>query len=166
MEAFSQVFGVSEVFVACRSGLSAHALVQRAHRAGVAASVVNDLDSAVSAAGIIVTATDSATPVLPSHVAPAAFVSAIGAFSPHEAELPPQLLGRGTVVVDDLERARVEAGDVIQAVELGAVQWSAVRGLSEVLASPLPTIPGPRVFKAVGTSLLDLAAAHLACGVS
>ena len=101
--------------------------------------------------------------MLPDGVAEDAFVAAVGSFEPGAAELPAGLVGRAAVVVDTLEGAREEAGDLIQAEEAGAFSWGGVTQLEDALrASERPE--GPVVFKSVGHALWDLAAARTAFG--
>jgi ornithine cyclodeaminase len=72
-------------------------------------------------------------------------------------ELPPELLERAYVVVDDLEAAAAEAGDLIQA---GRAPNTTLR---ELLADSNAQIgEDVTVFKSVGVAAQDVAAAHLA----
>ena len=68
------------------------------------------------------------------------------------------------MVVDTLEAAETEAGDLIQAVAAGRLRWSEVTGLESLLKNPTE-VDQPTVFKSVGHALFDLAAAHVAFGV-
>jgi ornithine cyclodeaminase len=64
-------------------------------------------------------------------------------------------------VVDTLEGAREEAGDLIQAKRVGAFEWDSATSLEDALrASERPK--GTVVFKSVGHALWDLAAARTA----
>jgi 1-piperideine-2-carboxylate/1-pyrroline-2-carboxylate reductase [NAD(P)H] len=101
--------------------------------------------------------------VLPGAVADDAFVAAVGSFEPGAAELPAGLVGRAAIVVDTLEGAREEAGDLIQAEKAGAFSWGNATPLEDVLrTSERPE--GPVVFKSVGHALWDLAAARTVFG--
>jgi 1-piperideine-2-carboxylate/1-pyrroline-2-carboxylate reductase [NAD(P)H] len=62
-------------------------------------------------------------------------------------------------VVDDVEGARHEAGDLIQA----GVDWTGVRALGDILAGNKARPHGVPVFKTVGQAAWDLAAARVAC---
>jgi ornithine cyclodeaminase len=101
--------------------------------------------------------------VLPEEVPDGIFVAAVGSFEPEAAELPAELVSRSTVVVDTLEGAREEAGDLIQAKRVGAFEWDSATSLEDALrASERPK--GTVVFKSVGHALWDLAAARTAFG--
>ncbi|MBA3951208.1 MAG: delta(1)-pyrroline-2-carboxylate reductase family protein, partial [Rubrobacter sp.] len=128
---------------------------------GMDAAVVATPEAALSEVSLVVTATTSREPVLPDAVAEGTFVAAVGSFEPEAAELLPELVSNSTVVVDTMEGAKEEAGDLIRAERAGAFRWSGVTELEEVLRGwdrPSGTV----VFKSVGHSLWDLAAARTA----
>ncbi|HEY0069437.1 MAG TPA: delta(1)-pyrroline-2-carboxylate reductase family protein, partial [Chloroflexia bacterium] len=126
---------------------------------GLDARAVSDPGEVLARLGLIVTATTSTRPVLPSDVPDSAFIAAVGAYTPSMAELPPGLVHRSRLFVDTLEGAQAEAGDLIQA----GVDWSQVTPLDQALDMERPE-SGPIVFKSVGHALWDLAAARLAVG--
>ena len=116
-------------------------------------------EEAVRGAQVVVTMTTSGTPVLAAEwVEPGALVVAAGSNYPNRAELPPDLVhGARAVVVDQLETARLESGDLLTAgydldtaIELGAV----LAGKAAV-----PEGPAPLLFESHGLALWDLAAA-------
>ncbi|HEV2091800.1 MAG TPA: delta(1)-pyrroline-2-carboxylate reductase family protein [Rubrobacter sp.] len=161
LEAFREGLGVSRVFVSARTPESAEALAAHAERLGMEAAVVAAPEEALAEAGLVVTATTSREPVLPDAVAEGTFVAAVGSFEPEAAELPPGLVSDSTVVVDTMEGAEEEAGDLIRAEKTGAFRWSDATELEEVLRGrerPSGTV----IFKSVGHSLWDLAAARTA----
>jgi 1-piperideine-2-carboxylate/1-pyrroline-2-carboxylate reductase [NAD(P)H] len=114
--------------------------------------------SAACAAQAIITLTTSACPVLPDSMREDLLVIGVGAFRPQLAELPPALLRSRRIVVDTLEGARAEAGDLIQA----DLDWTRVTEMVDRLDGPLPADGAAPVFKTVGTAAWDLAAAHVA----
>ncbi len=154
--AFAATFEGMRIFVAGRTPERVQALVARAQAEGIDAQTVADLQAALPQCGMVITATSSSVPVLPDAVREDAFVAAIGAFTPTMAELPPTLVRRARIVVDTLEGAQHEAGDLIQA----GVNWGLVEPLAE--AQHRPPAGGVTVFKSVGCALWDLAAAHVA----
>lgn len=132
-----------------------------------------DIEGAASAADavrdadLVVLATSSDRPVVESGwIADGAHVVSVGACRPDQREMDPALLARARVVVDSLEAASVESGDIVSGLaegrfgldhlagELGAVVTGTVRGrtrLDEVT-----------VFKSLGLAVEDLAAGDLA----
>ena len=161
LEAFHEGLGVSKAFVCSRTRENAEALAAHAGNLGVKAVVVEEPEEALAEASLIVTATTSREPVLPEGVAEGTFVAAVGSFEPGAAELPPGLVGGSAVGVATMEGAREEAGDLIQAQKAGAFRWEDATPLEEVLGGRVPT-GGTVVFKSVGHSLWDLAAARTA----
>ena len=163
LEAFREGLGVREVSVASRTAGKAEALAEHARSLGMEARALTGPDEALGEAlgevGLVVTATTSREPVLPEEVPDGTFVAAVGSFEPEAAELPPGLVSRSTVVVDTIEGAREEAGDLIRAQEAGAFSWEDATALGDVLRTrqrPRGTV----VFKSVGHALWDLAAAR------
>ena len=157
LDAFADGLGTRRVLIASRTPASAEALAAYAIGRGLNASVIVDAAAAALEASLIVTATTSATSVLPDFVGQNAFIAAVGAFKSSMAEVPSGLARDAKVVVDSLEGAQAEAGDLIQA----GIDWSAARALEDVLGEPRPA-RGPILFKSVGHALWDLAAARLA----
>ena len=161
LEAFREGLGTSRVFVTSRTAERAASLGKRAEELGVESRVVEDPKEALDEVSLVVTATTSREPVLPEEVPEDVFVAAVGSFEPEAAELPAGLISRSAVVVDTLERAREEAGDLIQAERAGAFEWDSATPLEDALrASKRPG--GTVVFKSVGHALWDLAAARTA----
>ena len=119
---------------------------------------VEDADEAAGQADVISCATPATSPIFSeSSAREGSHVNAIGAFTPEMVELAPDLLERAYVVVDDLEAASSEAGDLIQAGRLPNTT------LRELLAGTSPEIgEDVTVFKSVGVAAQDVAAAHLA----
>lgn len=117
---------------------------------------------AVRGADIVVTATTSATPVVPTAEVPAgAHLTAIGAFTPDTREVEGDLVARATVVVDSRAACLAEAGDLLLAI--GEGRFSPERIHAEIGEIAAGTRPGRRdpaeitLFKSVGTAVLDVA---------
>ncbi len=124
------------------------------------ATVVDDADEAVAAADVVTTATPATTPLFSARsLRPGSHVNAVGAFTPAMCELPAELVRAGYVVVDDLEAAAEEAGDLLQA----GVPASTTVG--DLLAGRVRPPGGTTVFKSVGIASQDVAAAAAALGV-
>lgn len=88
-------------------------------------------------------------------------VNAVGAYKPHARELDDATMRRAAVYVEDRHAALAEAGDVVQAVESGAVDPSEIRELRDLLDGP-PQAADVTVFKSVGLASEDLAVAAAA----
>jgi alanine dehydrogenase len=113
---------------------------------------------------IVVTATTAEEPVLHGEwLRDGAFVCAVGANAPASRELDDDVLLRADFVCTDAcAQAQLEAGDLINAVERGALDWSAVHELQDVVTSRLPgrrSDDAITLFKSNGLAAWDLAAA-------
>ena len=98
------------------------------------------------------------------HVAPGAFVAAVGADNPEKQEIEPELLATSAVVADVLEQCAT-IGDLHHAIAAGLMRREDVRAeLAEVVAG---TKPGRRsadeivVFDSTGSAAMDVAAAAI-----
>jgi alanine dehydrogenase len=120
---------------------------------------------AVHRADIICTATTATKPVFDGNdLKPGAHINAIGAFTPGMREVDETTLERALVIVDTLESARKEAGDLIIPIDAGAYSWDRVHAeLGELLTGAKPGRENARqvtLFKSVGLAIQDAAAAR------
>ena len=124
---------------------------------------------ALRGATVIVTATNSATPVFAAaDVEAGAHVICVGSGSAAATEVEPALLARAAAIrVDHLQSCLEEAGEIVQAVRGGFIEPGAVRELGEVVLSRAPGRRSPddiTVYKAVGNGTQDAALAALLLG--
>ncbi len=173
MQAFVQGLCVREVIVASRSLPSAQLLVQQTHdlfkELGVRdgqASVATNLADALVRCPLVVVCTPANEIVLhtPTGLHPQAFISAVGAYKAHMAELAPSVVQHfaqfGSIVVDTADAAH-EAGDLMQA----GIEIAQCATLQHIVQLPAPTPllqRTPTLFKSCGWAGWDLAAARLA----
>jgi ornithine cyclodeaminase len=134
----------------------------RAFADGVGARVGEAAD--VARADIVACCTTARTPLFDGSLLPAtATVVAVGSHEPDAREVDGSTVGRSTVVVEAASAALREAGDVVLAVQEGALEPGALVGLADVVRGRVQLPPGrPRLFKSVGMAWEDLvvAAAH------
>jgi alanine dehydrogenase len=132
---------------------------------GVKTVAVESAEAAVRGAGIVITITTSASPVLEADwVEPDALVVAVGSNFPNRAEIPADLVARAkTVVVDQLADARLESGDLIQAEAAGKFAWDRAVEMGSIVTGKWtpPEEPGIVIFESHGLALWDLAAASV-----
>lgn len=124
-------------------------------------------DEALESADVVVCATSARSPVFDSALLrDDAVVVAVGSHEPDARELDAPLLGRATVVVEDIATALREAGDVVLAITESTLTAADLVPMRDVLTGDvaLPT-DRPLVFKSVGMSWQDLvvAAAVVRC---
>lgn len=149
VDAVREVRPIERVIVWSRSRESAGALARR-----VGGEVQLDANRAVEQGDVISCATPARQPLFSaSSVESGTHVNAVGAFTPEMVELPGGLLSEAFVVVDDLDAAAAEAGDLIQA---GRVPDATI---TEVLEGVVHPLGSTTVFKSVGIASQDVAAA-------
>ena len=114
-------------------------------------------EEAVRGADVIVTATNSTTPVLKgAWLKHGCHVNAIGACRPDWRELDDAAMKKGVVFVDSREGAMKESGDVILS------RADVYAELGEALAGKLPARANETtIFKSLGMAVEDIAAAML-----
>ena len=137
---------------------------EMSERIGVAVEPAASSEDAVKGAEILITATSATQVVLEgSWLVPGAHINAMGANWPQKRELDAATVDRaGKIVVDSLEQAKMEAGDLIQAFGEDAARWNAVKELSGIVAGKVPGRTTPAeitLFKSNGIAAWDLAAA-------
>jgi ornithine cyclodeaminase/alanine dehydrogenase-like protein (mu-crystallin family) len=122
---------------------------------------------AVDGAGIVVTATSSAEPVLRREwLAPGTHVNAVGACVPQARELDTATMVAASLFADSRESVLSESGDFRLAEAEGAIGPEHIRAeIGEVLAGRAPGRADDdeiTVFESLGLAVEDLAAAMLA----
>ena len=163
VEAMYAVRPISEVVVVGRDPGRADALVAFAHGLGLDARTGTPAD--VATADLVCTCTTSAVSVFSGHdLAEGAHVNAIGAYLADQRELDTETMRRARVVVETRDVALREAGDVVIAIEEGAIEADALVDLAEVVRGrTVRTAPGDiTVFVSVGFAFEDLVVARAA----
>ena len=112
-------------------------------------------------ADLIVCATTAREPLFDGALVRAdATVVAIGSHEPGAREVDETLAGAATVVVESRGSALREAGDVIAAIEAGALDADALVPLAALVRGEAAPAPGrPRLFKSTGMAWEDLVVA-------
>ncbi len=128
-----------------------------------------DAGAAVREADVVCTATTSRTPVFDdADLRPGTHVNAVGAFTPEMQEIPAAAVARATVVVDAVEAALAEAGDLIVPLREGLIgRDHLARELGMVVLGAEPARTGAdevTLFKSVGNAVQDVVVARRAVG--
>ena len=121
----------------------------------------------VREADVICTATTAHEPVFDDRfVKPGTHINGIGAYTPEMQELPPETVARAVVVVDQIDAALAEAGDLIKPIAAGLFDRGHVsRELGALVAG---TVTGRQaeheitLFKSVGNAVQDVTVARRA----
>lgn len=167
IQAHATIRALSHISVWGRSADKAAATVREARALGFDASICSDLEAGVRGADLISCATLSDQPLVRgAWLKPGTHLDLVGAFKPTMRESDDEVMRRGAVFVDTREGAFGEAGDILQAIESGALAKEEVRGeLADLIAGRVAgrrTSEDITVFKSVGAALEDLAGAILA----
>ena len=119
-------------------------------------------EDALRAADVVVCATSARSPVFDSSLLREdVVVVAVGSHEPDARELDAALLGRSTVVVEDVGAALREAGDVVLAIAEGVLSADDLVPMRDVVTGAFVVPPDrPLVFKSVGMSWQDLVVAR------
>lgn len=152
VEAVRAVRPIQRVLVWSRTRERAERLVER-----VGGEVADDPDEAVARADVVSCATPSEEPLFRADsVRSRTHINAVGAFRPSMIEVPVDITRRAFVVVDDVEAAVHEAGDLLAAGK----EPDATIG--DLLAERARPSEGLTFFKSVGIASQDVAAARAA----
>jgi ornithine cyclodeaminase len=158
---------IAEIRVAGRSPDRARAFVE-ANQEGSAMQLnpVSDLAVDLKAADVVVSATNSKTPVIPgANIPPGCHVSGIGSFKPDMHEFDLYLLQKASIFVESRQTASSEAGELMRAVEQKSTHPSRWSEIGEVLDAKRPGRQNAdeiTFFKSVGHAVFDLVAARAA----
>lgn len=130
------------------------------------ASVASTPSEAVREASIIITATTSTTPLFNGReIEPGTHINAIGAFTPNARELDNETVSNSKIVVDSMDAALAEAGDIITPLKEGVIERKDIWAeLGEIVAGKKAgrTAESEKtLFKSVGLGIQDAAVAKL-----
>lgn len=129
--------------------------------------VVTDLEAAIDGVDIISCATLARDPLIKGDcLQKGQHLDLVGAFKPDMRETDSTAVSRAKVYVDTVSGALSEAGDILQAIQEGAIKETDIEGDLERLArgqcQGRTSDKAITLFKSVGTALENLAAAELA----
>jgi ornithine cyclodeaminase/alanine dehydrogenase-like protein (mu-crystallin family) len=135
---------------------------------GVAAQPAVSAEAAVTEADVVITITKSAEPVLRANwLKPGVHVNAAGANGATRREVDGETVLRATVrATDQLEQARLEAGEYRDLVAAGRLRWQDIAELGDLVTGKASGRRGPAditLFKSLGIALEDVAFADLIC---
>jgi ornithine cyclodeaminase/alanine dehydrogenase-like protein (mu-crystallin family) len=163
--AYAAIRDVRRVRIWNRTPDRARTLVDRLRKDGWDAEVVDDLAAAVPRADVVCAATLASAPILRgTWLVPGQHVDLIGAFTPTMREADDETLRRARLFVDT-EVALQEAGELAIPLREGVIARGDVMGTLYDLAADRAgrgTDDEITLFKSVGASVEDLAAAEVA----
>jgi ornithine cyclodeaminase/alanine dehydrogenase-like protein (mu-crystallin family) len=139
---------------------------QMSERLNLEVAAVGSAQECVSGADVVVTITSAREPVLQGEwLAAGAHVNAAGGNHWMRREIDEAAVTRSQViVVDDLDQAKLECGDLLWPEARGAFRWDMAHELQEVVAGRVAGRPSDQaitLFESMGVALEDIAAAQL-----
>ncbi|MBN9075745.1 MAG: ornithine cyclodeaminase [Rhizobiales bacterium 65-79] len=164
--AHSAVRQIREIRIWNRTAANAERIAEALRQEGIAAVASENLDESVGWADIVSCATISSTALVKGALLkPGVHVDLVGAFTPAMRESDDEAVRRARVFVDTRAGAMKEAGDIVQALESGAL---AEKDIVADLAQLTRGEKAGRVsdgeitlFKSVGAALEDLCVGKL-----
>jgi len=166
LESIPLVRPIRRAVVAGRTRDHAQRFVAEMNRtASVELSAAESTEAAVRASDIVVTVTDSPTPVVKREwLKPGTHVNAVGASRPAAWEIDPRLYADAVAFCDRRQSLQAEAGDYLQAVANACIPGvDAVGELGELVAGERKGRTSPdqiTLFRSLGLAIEDLAAAE------
>jgi ornithine cyclodeaminase/alanine dehydrogenase-like protein (mu-crystallin family) len=165
LEAICKVRKISSVFVYSpnvdhRAAFAA----EMTEKLGVEVTPVNLPEDAAKNRDIVVTATNSREPVLQgAWLSEGTHLNIVGSNFLAKSEIDIDVIRRcALIAVDSKDQARIEAGDFVQALQQGALNWSDVLEYAHVHVGRYPGRQEPQditMFKSLGLGLEDMAIA-------
>ncbi|MDQ7028604.1 MAG: ornithine cyclodeaminase family protein [Ardenticatenia bacterium] len=165
LEAIAAVRPLRDVRVFSRTPERRRAFADRmAKRLGIAVRPARSSEEALEGATLITTITTSRRPLFDgSLIQPGVHINGAGSNAAIRAELDAEAVRRATAIfVDDLQQARFECGDLIQAYQRNRLAWERVRPLADVVAGLHPgrqRADDITLFESQGVALWDVALA-------
>jgi alanine dehydrogenase len=167
LQAIREVRGIRSVVVYDTDReLAKNLAAQSSADGSVTVSVVDDPNEAVRNSDIVVTATTSSTPVFNGRLLrPGTHITAIGAFTPATRELDSTTVSTSKIVVDSIEAALEEAGDILIPLREGVIQrqdiWAELGEIVTGKKRGRTSEEEKTLFKSVGLGIQDAAVAKL-----
>jgi ornithine cyclodeaminase/alanine dehydrogenase-like protein (mu-crystallin family) len=117
---------------------------------------------AVEGCNVIITATTSSVPLFDGQlIGEGTHLNVMGSNFLHKAEVDAVAVRRSSpIVCDSIEQCRLEAGDLVEALEAGSIHWSQIYELADVVSgrqTGRARDEDVTLFKSVGLAIEDVA---------
>jgi len=167
LEAVCAVRDIKEVKVFSRKEERRTAFAERSRESlKVDVKAVESAQECVEGADVVIVITSAREPALLGEwLSPGAHVNAAGGNHWMRREVDEETVLRSEViVVDDLDQAKIECGDLMWLEPRGSFRWDMAKELQDVVAGRVngrPSEESITLFESMGLALEDIAAAHL-----
>ena len=165
LEAVCHALEISSVKVFSRTADRRNAFASKMSSSlGIEISPVENAESCMADSDILLVITNTSEPVLDGQwIESGTHINAAGANSINRRELDDEAVRRSSIiVVDEIDQARIECGDIDHAVNSGFVRWENVRSLADVISGVTPgrnSDDDITLFESQGIALEDIALA-------
>jgi alanine dehydrogenase len=166
IEALALVIDVKKARVFSRTAERRESFAERMSvKTGIDIVPVASAEAAVDEASVVVVITNSMEPVLKSEsLVPGMHVNTAGNNTWLGRELEPDAIARfSSVVVDDVDQARIESGTLMRAAEVDQFNWDSVVRLCDVVCGNVTSRRSDSdmtLFESLGVALEDIAVAE------
>jgi alanine dehydrogenase len=158
---------IEQVWVVSRNAQNGQRFAaEMAERFGIPVQSTGDVERAVRAADILITATSSHTPLFDGDwLRPGCHITAVGSHLPGAREVDSRTIQRATVVTDQTSACLAEAGDLVIPLTAGEISLDHIHAeIGEIVAGHKAGRTSPdeiTFFKSVGLAVQDVAVARL-----
>jgi len=133
---------------------------------GIEVQAVDEPRDAVETADILVTITNSPTPVFSGEwLRPGTHICAVGGANEYVTELDDTTIKRTDIIaVDSIAQAKIECGELLMPTSRGLLLWEQISEFWQVVSGEKPGRRGEgdiTLFKSLGMAMWDLAAAKV-----
>jgi len=127
-------------------------------------SAADSPEEAARGQSIVITATSAREPVLKGEwIEPGTHLNVVGSNFLSKSEVDVETIKRASIIaVDSIEQSRIEAGDLMPAIERGVISWESVTELGRIVAGPdrgRTSEDQITLFKSNGIALEDISTA-------
>ena len=167
LEAICSVRPIERVRVYSRSPENRNDFARRMTRTlGIEVQAVDEPREVVESADILVTITNSPTPVFSGEwLRPGTHICAVGGANEYVTELDDATIQRADfIAVDSIAQAKIECGELLMPTSRGLLLWEQVSEFWQVVGGEKPGRCGEddiTLFKSLGMAMWDLAAAKV-----
>lgn len=165
IEAVCAVRSIAKIQVYSRNPQRRYAFSKKMTKdLGIEVVSVNSVQTCVEHSDVIVIITNSSHPVLErACLKEGMHINAVGSNQGTRQEVEESAVGRcAPIVVDDLDQANGECGDLLYAEAAGVVSWAQIHSLAEVVAGAFSGRPDPQaitLFESQGIAMEDIVVA-------
>jgi ornithine cyclodeaminase len=162
LEAVINVRPIKKISIWSRTLDNASKFAQKLNSNEYEIDCYSDVHKAVYEADVICTATSSTEPLIHNaHLKPGVHINAVGSHTPHMHEIDNEVLAHSLVVVDQLEAACAEAGEIVSALRDKSIRVDDILELGALISGVKPHKEYQNtVFKSVGLAIQDISIAH------